>query len=57
VNNDVLFHRDVITGVCVEQLVVPVCKREAIVKIAHDADTSGHFGLEKTLIRINYSFY
>jgi len=44
--NAVLFHRDDITGVCVEQLVFPVYKREEIVKIAHDADTSGHFCLE-----------
>jgi len=50
VSNDVMFHRDIITGVCVEPLVVPVCKREEIVKIAHDADRSGHFSLEKTLI-------
>ena len=54
---NIIFHRDVLCGIEIHQLVTPHSKRSEIVQIAHDVDMSGHFGSEKILSRIRASFY
>ena len=51
----VLYHRDHVLNSCVEQIVVPKCRRSEVVAVAHDK--AFHQGYRKTSERIRYSFY
>ncbi|XP_035218477.1 uncharacterized protein LOC118191743 [Stegodyphus dumicola] len=57
VRDGFLFHRDKILGQSAEQLVVPKCRRNEILELAHASVFGGHMGIKKTLERIRYSFY
>lgn len=52
-----LYHKDHVLGQPVLQLVVPIQRREQILKLAHDSMFGAHLGFRKTLERIKYSFY
>lgn len=62
VENDVLFkyiasRRSVNTNCKEWKLVVPVDKRQDVIKQCHDPPTSGHFGFYKTLARLQEEYY
>ena len=44
-------------GMVVEQLVLPVCCREVVLKLAHEIPLAGHLGKDKTAKRILQRFY
>ncbi|MFI5407124.1 MAG: hypothetical protein ACHQ1D_11525, partial [Nitrososphaerales archaeon] len=55
--NELLYRNTVIAGTKVLQLVVPQCKRDIIIKAAHDSQWAMHFGADKTLKRIEAYFF
>ncbi|GFS90951.1 retrovirus-related Pol polyprotein from transposon opus [Trichonephila clavipes] len=52
-----LFRRDKILGESIGQLVIPKCRRNEMLKLAHTSVFSSHMGPKKTLERIKYSFF
>ncbi|GBN64760.1 hypothetical protein AVEN_99713-1 [Araneus ventricosus] len=52
-----LFHKDKILGESIGQLVIPECRRNEVLKLAHTSVFSSHMGPKKTLERITYSFF
>ncbi|GFS87972.1 CCHC-type domain-containing protein [Trichonephila clavipes] len=52
-----LFHRDKILGESIGQLVIPKCRRNEVLKLAHTSVFSSHMGPKKKLERIKYSFF
>ena len=59
VNRDsgLLYHTKEIAGIVVHRLVVPVVHRSEVLTAAHDSPWSMHFGMRKTLARIEEYFF
>jgi len=57
VDHGLLFHYDQVEGQKVYQLCVPECKRNAVLKLAHDSVFGGHLAERKTRERIRLSFH
>ncbi|GFW84073.1 hypothetical protein TNCV_4877382 [Trichonephila clavipes] len=57
IHNGILVHSEYICGENIDQVVLPQCKREEVLKMAHDVPLGGHLGEQKTRQRIKYSFY
>jgi len=57
VDHGILFHYDQVEGQKVCQLCVPECKRDAVLKLAHDSVFGGHLAERKTRERIRLSFH
>ncbi|GFT64064.1 retrovirus-related Pol polyprotein from transposon opus [Trichonephila clavipes] len=57
IHNGILVHLEYICGENIDQVVLPQCKREEVLKMAHDVPLGGHLGEQKTRQRIKYSFY
>ncbi|GFX09986.1 retrovirus-related Pol polyprotein from transposon 297 [Trichonephila clavipes] len=58
INNGVLVHTECVS-ICsenVKQVVLPSCKREEVMRVAHEMPLAGHLGERKTKQRIKYSF-
>lgn len=55
--DDILMHNESLCGETVKQVVLPQCKREEVLKIAHEIPLAGHLGERKTKQRIKYSFF
>lgn len=47
-DNGILFRKAVVCGIEVQQVVLPVQKREHVLNIAHSSDWGGHLGRKKT---------
>ena len=52
-----LFHVENVNGREVHQLVLPKNRRQAVLKLAHDAEWAGHLAYKKTKQRINMVFF
>jgi len=52
-----LFRATQISGFEIFQLVVPTCKRVQVMQLAHDSLWSGHYGVRKTIQRIQTHFW
>ena len=46
-----------IGGFEIDQLVLPMKKREKVMKISHESDWSMHYGIGKTVKRVQAYFY
>ncbi|GFR13290.1 retrovirus-related Pol polyprotein from transposon opus [Trichonephila clavata] len=57
IDDGVLIHTESICGEDVKQVVLPTCKREEVMKVAHEIPLAGHLGESKTKQRIKYSFF
>ncbi|GFV89301.1 retrovirus-related Pol polyprotein from transposon opus [Trichonephila clavipes] len=57
IHNGILTHSEYICGENIDQVVLPQCKREEVLKMAHDVPLGGHLGEQKTRQRIKYSFH
>ncbi|GFU80922.1 retrovirus-related Pol polyprotein from transposon opus [Trichonephila clavipes] len=57
IHNGILTYSEYICGENIDQVVLPQCKREEVLKMAHDVSLGGHLGEQKTRQRIKYSFY
>ncbi|GFS59870.1 transposon Ty3-I Gag-Pol polyprotein [Trichonephila clavipes] len=52
-----IYHRDKILNESVMQLVLPRCRMDKIMKLAHESVFGGHMGVKKTKDRIKYNFF
>ncbi|GFV76541.1 integrase_H2C2 domain-containing protein [Trichonephila clavipes] len=52
-----LFQRDKILGESIGQLVIPICRRTEVLRLAHTSVFSSHMGPKKTLEQIKYYFF
>ncbi|GFV50761.1 retrovirus-related Pol polyprotein from transposon 412 [Trichonephila clavipes] len=57
IDDGVLVHIESICGENVKQVVLPTCKREEVMRMAHEIPLAGHLGESKTKQRIKYSFF
>ncbi|GBM97791.1 Retrovirus-related Pol polyprotein from transposon 297 [Araneus ventricosus] len=57
IKDGVLTHTEYICGEKVKQLVLPKCKRDEVLKVAHEIPLAGHLGEQKTKQLIKYSFF
>ncbi|GFY33754.1 hypothetical protein TNCV_4594661 [Trichonephila clavipes] len=57
IDDGVLVHIESICGENVKQVVLPTCKREEVMRVAHEMPLAGHLGESKTKQRIKYSFF
>ncbi|GFX83694.1 retrovirus-related Pol polyprotein from transposon opus [Trichonephila clavipes] len=57
IHNGILTHSEYICGEKIDQVVLPQCKIEEVLKMAHDVLLVGHLGEQKTRQRIKYSIY
>ncbi|GFU96438.1 retrovirus-related Pol polyprotein from transposon 412 [Trichonephila clavipes] len=57
IDDEVLVHLESICGENVKQVVLPTCKREEVMRVAHEIPLAGHLGESKTKQRIKYSFF
>ncbi|GFW76754.1 retrovirus-related Pol polyprotein from transposon opus [Trichonephila clavipes] len=57
IHNGILTHWEYICGESIDQVVLPQCKREEVLKMAHDVPLGGHLGEQKSRQRIKCSFY
>ncbi|GFW25969.1 retrovirus-related Pol polyprotein from transposon 412 [Trichonephila clavipes] len=57
IDDGVLVHTESICGENVKQVVLPTCKREKVMRVAHEISLAGHLGESKTKQRIKYSFF
>ncbi|GBO11733.1 Retrovirus-related Pol polyprotein from transposon 297, partial [Araneus ventricosus] len=57
IKDGVLTHTENICGEKVKQIVLPKCKRDEVLKVAHEISLAGHLGEQKTKQRIKYSFF
>jgi len=57
VEDGVLYHQDEVAGHKVKQLCVPYGRRLEVMRLAHDAVTTGHLGSHKTCERICLNFF
>ena len=55
-NTQLLYRSKTMCGLKINQLVVPKCKREIVIRSAHDSKWSAHLGIDKTL-KCMQSFY
>ena len=56
-DNQLLYRHKVIGGFKIAQLVLPLNKRQTVMKMAHDSEWAMHFGILKTTQRIEAHFY
>ncbi|GFV47000.1 hypothetical protein TNCV_3033971 [Trichonephila clavipes] len=52
-----IYHRDKILNQPVMQLVLPRCRIDKVMKLAHESVFGGHMGVKKTKERIKYNFF
>jgi hypothetical protein len=52
----ILYHKDTVCGQEVEQLCLPRCRVDPVLRIGHDAMYSGHYAFRNTWQRIRLSF-
>ena len=52
IKDDLLFHKDKVEGLNVDQLVIPSSRREQIIDLAHKTLTGGHCRVQRTRQRI-----
>ncbi|GFY00126.1 transposon Ty3-I Gag-Pol polyprotein [Trichonephila clavipes] len=52
-----IYHRDKILNESVMQLVLPRCRIDKVMKLAHESVFEGHMGVKKTKERIKYNFF
>lgn len=57
VEDDLLYHRDRISGNGLTQLVLPQKLSGDVLLLAHQSPWGGHLGTRKTMARIKHSFY
>ncbi|GFT19490.1 retrovirus-related Pol polyprotein from transposon 412 [Trichonephila clavipes] len=57
IDDRVLVHTESICGENVKQVVLPTCKREEVMRVAHEIPLAGHLGESKTKQHIKYSFF
>ncbi|GFQ69226.1 transposon Ty3-I Gag-Pol polyprotein [Trichonephila clavata] len=57
IDDGVLIHTESICSEDVKQVVIPTCKREEVMKVAHEIPLAGHLGKSKTKQHIKYSFF
>ncbi|GBO06517.1 hypothetical protein AVEN_78550-1, partial [Araneus ventricosus] len=57
IKDGVLTHTEYICGEKVRQVVLPKCKRDEVLRVAHEIPLAGHLGEQKTKQRIKYSFF
>jgi len=57
VKQGLLFHRETVAGLPVEQLIVPVGRREEVIRLAHTTLTGGHMRAQKTRERLKLNFF
>lgn len=55
--DEMLYHKDKVLGQSVRQLVLPLSRRSAVLRLAHESYWGGHLGFRKTKARIKYSFF
>ncbi|GBL68120.1 Retrovirus-related Pol polyprotein from transposon 297 [Araneus ventricosus] len=57
IKDGVLTHTEYICGEKVKQVVLPKCKRDEVLRLAHEIPLAGHLGEQKTKQRIKHSFF
>ncbi|GBM29919.1 Retrovirus-related Pol polyprotein from transposon 17.6 [Araneus ventricosus] len=57
IRDGVLIHTEYICGEKVKQVVFTKCKRDEVLRVAHEIPLAGHLGEQKTKQRIKYSFF
>ena len=57
IKQGLLYHRDTVGGLPVEQLAVPVNRREEVIRLAHQTLTGGHMRAQKTRERLKLHFF
>ena len=57
VKQGLLFHQDTVGELPVEQLVISVCRREEVIRLAHQTLTGGHMRAQKTRERLKLYFF
>ncbi|GBN22026.1 hypothetical protein AVEN_12232-1 [Araneus ventricosus] len=57
IKDGVLTHTENICGEKVKQIVLPKCRRDEGLRVAHEAPSAAHLGEQKTKQRIKYSFF
>ncbi|GFX98926.1 transposon Ty3-I Gag-Pol polyprotein [Trichonephila clavipes] len=57
IDDGVLVHTESICRENVKQVVLPICKREEIMRVVHEIPLAGHLGESKTKQSIKYSFF
>ncbi|GBN96886.1 Retrovirus-related Pol polyprotein from transposon 297 [Araneus ventricosus] len=56
IKDGVLTHTENICGEEVKQVVLPKCKRDKVLGVAHEIPSAGHLGEQRTKQRIKYTF-
>ncbi|GBN87042.1 hypothetical protein AVEN_157583-1 [Araneus ventricosus] len=57
IKDGVLTHTEYICREKVKQVVLRKCKRDEVLRVAHEIPLAGHLGEQKTMQRIKYSFF
>lgn len=57
IKQGLLYHQDTVGGLPVEQLAVPVNRRDEVVRLAHQTLTGGHMRAQKTRERLRLHFF
>jgi len=57
VKQGLLYHQDIVGGIPVEQLMVPVNRRNEVIRLAHQTLTGGHIRAQKTRERLRLHFF
>ncbi|GFX82661.1 retrovirus-related Pol polyprotein from transposon opus [Trichonephila clavipes] len=57
IENDILYHDELLGGNRIKQLVVPEMRKRKRLEIAHESVFGAHLGAHKTIQRIKFSFY
>lgn len=53
-DNDIVYRHGGING---KQLLVPACLRDEVLSMSHDAPWSGHFGVQRTFLRVSKNYW
>ncbi|GFT36313.1 protein NYNRIN [Trichonephila clavipes] len=57
IENDILYHEELLGGNRIKQLVIPEMRKRKILEIAYESVFGAHLGAHKTIQRIKFSFY
>jgi len=57
IKNGLLYHKDSVGGMPVEQLAVPSGRREELIRLAHHTLTGGHMRVQKTREKLRLHFF
>ena len=57
VKQGLLYHKNMVSGLPVKQLAVPVNRREELIRLAHRTLTGGHMSAQKTRERLKLHFF